>query len=274
MIIHNANAELGQVVADLAAEGASLHELLSDMDTGIWTQSTTFKQWSVWDVVAHLHFADHMALTSITSSDDFANLMKRLRDKSIPNYAGQWLSDEQGNAINGPELLERWYSLFNELCENLARADPTKRFDWVGPGMKAKMFATARLMETWAHGWEIYDLTNIPRDHTDRLSHIATIGVRTFGWTFNNRGLPVPDQPPFVCLSAPSGDEWTWNEANVDDCIRGSAVDFCQVVTQVRNVADTNLEVVGDAALAWMNIAQCFAGPPEDPPAPGSRTPK
>lgn len=274
MIIHNANADLGQVVSDLSAEGTALHALLSDMDTGIWTQSTTFKQWSVWDVVAHLHFADHMALTSITSSGDFAKLMQRLRDKSNSNYAKQWLSDEQGNALNGPELLERWYSLFNELCETLASADPSHRFEWVGPGMKAKMFATARLMETWAHGSEIYDLIDNLRVQTDRLMHIATIGVRTFGWTFSNRGIPVPDQPPYVRLLAPSGDEWSWNEASDDEYIRGSAVEFCQVVTQVRNVADTKLDVVGDAAAAWMNIAQCFAGPPEDPPAPGSRTTK
>jgi hypothetical protein len=43
------------------------------------------------------------------------------------------------------------------------------------------------------------------------------------------------------------------------------------VVTQVRAVADTELQVTGDTARRWMAIAQCFAGPPQDPPAPGSR---
>ena len=31
------------------------------------------------------------------------------------------------------------------------------------------------------------------------------------------------------------------------------------------------LTVVGDTANRWMAIAQCFAGGPEDPPAPGER---
>ena len=52
---------------------------------------------------------------------------------------------------------------------------------------------------------------------------------------------------------------------------KGSAVEFCQVVTQVRNIDDTNLSVVGDVATTWMQYAQCFAGQPEDPPQKGTR---
>jgi hypothetical protein len=53
--------------------------------------------------------------------------------------------------------------------------------------------------------------------------------------------------------------------------VEGSASEFCQVVTQVRNVADTRLRVSGETARRWMAIAQCFAGGPETPPAPGTR---
>jgi hypothetical protein len=44
--------------------------------------------------------------------------------------------------------------------------------------------------------------------------------------------------------------------------VSGSVEDFCLVVTQRRNVADTGLDVVGETATAWMQIAQAFAGPP------------
>jgi len=40
---------------------------------------------------------------------------------------------------------------------------------------------------------------------------------------------------------------------------------------RIRNVADTDLEVEGDTATEWMSIAQCFAGPPEQAPLPGTR---
>ena len=53
--------------------------------------------------------------------------------------------------------------------------------------------------------------------------------------------------------------------------VEGSAVEFCQVVTQGRNIRDTRLTVKGEGAVRWMAIAQCFAGAPKDPPAPGER---
>ncbi len=98
------------------------------------------------------------------------------------------------------------------------------------------------------------------------------IGVRTYGWTFANRKLDPPGAPPYVRLTAPSGDIWEFNEPSDTNFVEGSAVEFCHVVTQGRNIAEVNLKVVGEPAEKWMAIAQCFAGPPENPPEPGSRT--
>ena len=134
------------------------------------------------------------------------------------------------------------------------------------------MFTTARFMETWAHGQEIYDLKQRARTHTDRIKNVAVIGMKTFGWTFVNRGLEVPGPPPYVRLVAQSGAIWEWNEPSESEFVRGDAVDFCQVVTQGRSVTDTQLEVVGEISTRWMSIAQCFAGGPVDPPKPGERS--
>jgi len=73
-----------------------------------------------------------------------------------------------------------------------------------------------------------------------------------------------------VELTAPSGVLWTWNEPS-DERVSGSATEFCQVVTQTRNVADTKLEVTGAVAREWMSMAQCFAGAAREPPPPGTR---
>lgn len=269
----DAATSLQLVVDDLRAEGDELYTLLHDIDTGYWTQHSSFKDWTVWDVVAHLHFSDHMALTTLRSGEAFKLLLKEIgASGSAQSYTNTWLSKD-GHSINGPDLLERWRSMFLQLCDALAAANPDERFLWAGPGMKARMFATARQMETWAHGWEIYDLMDRQRVHTDRIKNIATIGVRTYGWTFANRKLPVPEPGPFVKLTAPSGVSWEWGDEQSPHRVEGDAVEFCQVVTQVRNIADTRLAVSGDNAIAWMAIAQCFAGPPEEPPAPGSRGP-
>ncbi len=109
------------------------------------------------------------------------------------------------------------------------------------------------------------------RIDTDRIRNIVILGLNTFGWTFANRKLSVPGPAPHLRLTAPSGEIWEWNTDNTIERIAGLASEFCQVVTQVRNIADTTLQVTGTTATQWMAIAQCFAGPPEDPPAPGTR---
>ena len=260
--------ELTAIVADLHAEGDELNELLERLEPEHWASPTTFKQWTVFDVVAHLHISDHMAVTTINSGDAFKAFLREAgaAEGSMKDFTRQWLGP-----ISPGELLDRWQALFSEMCDKLAALDPDTRLTWAGPGMRPRMFTTARQMETWAHGQEIYDLVGETRAPTDRLKNIAEIGVRTFGWTYANRGLPVPEVAPRVSLAAPSGGRWEWNAECTTDRVSGSAEAFCQVVTQVRNVADTELDVVGPVASEWMSMAQCFAGPPEEPPAAGTR---
>ncbi|HVZ10463.1 MAG TPA: maleylpyruvate isomerase family mycothiol-dependent enzyme [Rhodopila sp.] len=173
--------------------------------------------------------------------------------------------------LTGQRLRQQWHGSVLALCERLATLPTSTRLKWTGPDMGLRMFTTARQMETWAHGQEVFDVLGRTRRPTDRLRNIAEIGVRTYGWTFANRGLQEPGPPPYVRLTAPSGGIWEWNPLATNDRIEGDALDFCQVVTQVRNVSDTALCVIGAAAHSWMQIAQCFAGPPEEPPMPGTR---
>jgi uncharacterized protein (TIGR03084 family) len=145
------------------------------------------------------------------------------------------------------------------------------RVKWAGPDMSVRSSITARLMETWAHGQEVYDELGVVRVNGDRIRNIVVLGNNTYGWTFAVRGEQAPQPVPHLVLQAPSGEIWTYNEPSAEERIEGSAEAFCQVVTQVRNVADTDLVVCGPNAAQWMQKAQCFAGPPETPPAPGVR---
>jgi uncharacterized protein (TIGR03084 family) len=130
--------------------------------------------------------------------------------------------------------------------------------------MSVASSATARLMETWAHGQDIADALGATREPTGRLRHIAHLGVSTRGFTFALRQRPVPGTPVRVELAAPGGGTWAWGPDGAPDRVTGPAVDFCLVVTQRRNLADTSLTVTGPAAAEWMAIAQAFAGLPTD----------
>ncbi len=260
-----------QEVQDLRAEADELHGFLATLGEDDWGRPTAFKGWTAWDVVAHLHFYDQVSLLALGDEEIFANRRRELITTFGKGTSNTELARQDYGEWSAAELLERWIGGCRDMARQLGESDPKRRLPWFGPDMGVRMFTTARLMETWAHGQEVYDLMGAKREPTDRLKNIATIGVKTFGWTFVNRGLEVPGPPPYLQLLAPSGETWEWNEPSENECIRGDALDFCLVVTQGRNIADTPLEVVGEVANRWMSIAQCFAGGPVDPPEPGQR---
>lgn len=256
---------------DFEAEGRSLQQLLSGLTPAGWYQPTPFKQWTVWDVIAHLHLSDQWAAASLEGAAPFktaaAPVFTALKSgTTLADYTRAHFA-----SLPGPAILDAWRMCFADLTRRLAALDPKTRLTWFGPDMGARMFVTARYMETWAHSQDIYDLLGRQREYTDSIRSIATLGVKTFAFTFNNRGLPVPTPEPYVRLIAPSGAVWEWNTPSGTDLVEGKASEFCHVVTQGRNVADTKLRVMGNSARQWMAIAQCFAGLPEDPPAPGAR---
>ena len=256
---------------DLRAEADEFHAFLKTLDAADWSRPTPFLGWTPWDVVAHLHYFDRVALLALTDADAFAVTARELIAAAKAGASGAEYTRQELGVLDADELREQWHATCCEMTEQLGRADAKRRLPWFGPDMGVRMFTTARHMETWSHAQEIYDLMRAPRTHSDRIRNIAVIGVKTYAWSFLNRGLEVPGDPPYVQLIAPSGAIWEWNEPSDQSRVAGDALDFCRVVTQGRNIADTGLDVVGDAAARWMAIAQCFAGGPVDPPKPGER---
>lgn len=255
---------------DLLAEGQALHALLADQSADFYDRATSFKNWTVHDVLAHLHFSDHLALMAATKPDVFktelATIMAAMqKGTSLIDYTRAWLD----SAAQGAALMPQWYDTFSRMVAVFKAAPEDARYDWFGPPMGVAMFATARQMETWAHGLSVFDVAGENRVEEDRIKHICVIGCKTFGWTFQNRGETPPGPVPRVQLTLPSGSPFEAGDG--PDSVTGQAVDFAKVVTQTRNIADVDLTVKGPVAARWMAIAQCFAGPPEQPPAPGTR---
>ena len=261
-----------QQVDDLRAEAAELHRLLAGLRDRDRQGATQFKAWTIDDIVRHLHMGDTMALASASDPAGFATLMADIQAERRKGLSRVEQTRQRLGGLASRPLLNRWHETLERLCSVLAAKPADARLKWSGPDMGVRMFTTARQMETWSHGQAIYDLLGVERPPpSPRLRNIAEIGVRTFGWAYRNRGLSVPAVAPSVRLETPFDETWTWEQLASSDIVHGDAVAFCQVVTQTRNVADTSLAVRGETARHWMSIVQCFAGPPEAPPAPGSR---
>ena len=160
------------------------------------------------------------------------------------------------------ELLDRCRSEFESLLTAFDKLEPGTKVPWYGPSMSPASFATARLMEYWAHGQDVVDGLGLTRQPMMRLRHICHLGYRTRGFSYVNRGLAVPEGDVRVELTAPDGTTWSYGDADAVDRVTGTAHDFCLLVTQRRHRDDTELVATGPLADEWLSIAQCFAGPP------------
>lgn len=259
-----------QQANDFLEEVDLLAQLLKSIPEDSFETVTQFKGWTVNDVVGHLHMFDVAAMRSLESDDAFEEFFAPILERQSQGFTLLQTQYPFLNGLQGRALFETWYETALKVGAAFFHADPKRRLRWAGPDMSAKSNITARQMETWAHGHEIFDIFGEARRESDRIKNICHLGVVTYGWTFMNQKMPVPDPAPYVDLTAPSGAKWVWNEAS-DTYVKGDAVEFAQVVTQVRNVKDTALVCSGEAAQVWMENAQCFAGPPNLPPEQGTR---
>jgi uncharacterized protein (TIGR03084 family) len=259
-----------EVAAELEAETTALTAVLSRLPAAAWQQDTPAVGWTIRDQVTHLAFFDDATRAAVT--DPAAFLAQRAELLAL----GDRFPDEVAAThryLSGRACLDWFLRSRDALLAACRAADPATRLPWYGPDMSLASALTGRLMETWAHGQDIIDCLGERREPTARLRHIADLGVRTFAFSFRQRGLTAPGEPVRVELAGPDGRRWTWGLADAVNRVEGAAVDFCLVVTQRRNAADTSLRVTGTVAAEWMAIAQAFAGQPTGPRTPGSFTP-
>ncbi|MGZ4539459.1 MAG: TIGR03084 family metal-binding protein [Blastococcus sp.] len=251
--------DMAALTADLAAESAELIEVLAGLGEPDWGRDTPAAGWTVRDQITHLAYFDETATAAATDPDRFRAEAAALASEGtdFPDRVA-----ERFRALPGAEVLAWLRRARAEYLEVFAGLDPSTSLPWYGPPMSAASSVTARLMETWAHGQDVVDALGVSRRPTARLKHIAHLGVRTQGWSFRLRGLPVPEEPVRVELTGPDGEPWTWGPEDAADRVTGTAEDFCLLVTQRRHRADTGLAAVGPLATTWLDVAQVFAGAP------------
>jgi uncharacterized protein (TIGR03084 family) len=258
--------DLHDLCDDLAAEHESLDLLLDPLDEDGWRLPTPAAGWTMRDQVAHLYFGDKRARLTVVDPDAF----RALRDEEKADaavFARAMVGPELG--ADGRAAFEAWREERAGMLAAYRVADPKQRVEWYGPPMSPASKVTARIMETWAHGQDVADALGAMRAPTDRLRHVAHIGVGARRFSYVAHGLEVDETPVYVELVSPSGAIWTWGDASATDTVRGRALDFCLIVTQRRHRDDTDLDVRGVAANRWIDIAQAFAGPPGQGRSPG-----
>ena len=254
------------VYDDVLTEYEVLDTRLRALSAETWDLPTPAPGWSVRDQISHLAYFDDAARLAVADPNAFAEL----RRQALANLEGFVDAVRREHRGDDPgQLLAWWRDERHRMVEAFRAADPTRRVPWFGPAMTVPSQATARLMETWAHGQDIADALGLPPVVSLRLRHIAHLGVRAFANSFRARGLAVPDTAVRVELTAPDGSLWAFGPPEAADRVSGPALDFCMVVTQRRHPADTGLQTIGDVAHRWVAFAQAFAGRPGTGRQPG-----
>jgi uncharacterized protein (TIGR03084 family) len=260
-------ADVAGVLADLTAETAGLDALVASLSGEGWAVPTPAEGWTIAHQIAHLAWTDDIATLAATDAAAFTAAVQA----ALAVFDGYVDREADARAKQPPaELLASWREGRRALADALTAADPTTKLPWFGPPMSPTSMATARLMETWAHGQDVVDALGAQRPVTDRIRHIAHIGVRTRDFAYLVRDKVPPAEPFRVELAGPSGDLWAWGPEDARQQVTGPALDFCLLVTQRRHRDDLAVVAVGADADAWLDIAQAFAGPPGEGRKPGA----
>ena len=256
--------DMTTICAELQDELAALDSIVSSLDEAGWNTPTPAPDWMVRDQISHIGSTDRVAAIAAGEPERFqAEVVNQERGERSARML------KAGRAMSGAELLQWWREGRETMIAVFRRLDPKARIPWFGPAMSAVSFATARLMETWAHGQDIVDALGVERTATERLRHVAHIGVRARPFSYRIHDKEPPADDVRVELTSPAGALWTWGDEAAQNRVRGAALDFCLVVTQRRHVADTSLQVEGPVAHEWLSVAQAFAGPPGGGRQPG-----
>ncbi|MFQ5382185.1 MAG: maleylpyruvate isomerase family mycothiol-dependent enzyme [Dehalococcoidia bacterium] len=227
---------LEQIRLDLEAEQQDLGAVLVRLSAKDWERDSHAPGWKVRDQVAHLAYFDEAATRGILDPDGFRREIK----------------EGQANPEAGPSYLEK--------ARDLSHAEVLAWWERASSGL---------IKETWSHGLDVVDVVPFERPATDRIRHVAFIGVRARPFSYVTNGREPNNEEVFVDLVLPSGAPWQSGNPEAKNRISGSAEQFAKVACQRRHLADTQLKIEGEAAIEWMSIAQAFAGPPGQGRRPG-----
>ncbi|OZD14149.1 TIGR03084 family protein [Rhodococcus sp. 06-156-3C] len=257
-------ADLDSIIDDLRAEGDDLDALVSDLTDQQWSTLTPAEGWTVAHQIGHLSWTDNVAerTTSGAAGDDRAKAEFDIVLKQAWSDPTGFVDVAAEEEARRPDLLETWRSRRHAMTDALATVPAGVKIPWFGPPMSAASMATARLMETWAHGQDVADALGVRREPIERIRGVAHIGVRTRDFAYAVNHQTPPTEPFRVELTSPLGELWTWGPGDASQRVTGSAADFCLLVTQRAHRDDLDVHAEGADAQHWLTIAQAFAGPP------------
>jgi len=263
-------AAIDSVLADLAAEGDDLDQLVSGIEPHRWQADTPSPGWTIAHQIGHLASSDRFTVLAMTDPAAFESR----RAETTGDFDATTDAAAADAAVLPPaELLSEWRASRAAVLSGLAGVAPGHKVPWLVVPMAPASLASTRLMELVGHGQDIRDALGVSWRPTDRIVHLARLGYRTRDFAYLSRGLQPPAAEFRVELTSPGGELWTFGPEDAQQRVTGPAADFCLLVTRRRHRADLRLQADGADADRWLDVAQAYAGPPSAGREPGQFQP-
>lgn len=240
-----------EILSDLVAEQQFLDQSLQRIPIKNWDRVTPAKPWTVRDTISHLADFAELAADTLAGGDrvkEWQNAadLDALRQKAIV----------KGRGMRPQDVIEWWRGGRAKVVEPLSHMSEDDRVEWIEGTMSARTFATFRLMETWAHGLDIYQTLQIEVEDTARIRHVCWLGWKTLPYAFKAAGLDY--SPVRVEVIGPGYAKWVYGPEDAEDLIKGSASDWARLAVRRVKPKATRLKVTGEVAQQAVEVCQAF----------------
>ena len=160
--------------------------------------------------------------------------------------------------MRAQDVIEWWRGARAKVIEELSKSQQNTRVPWFKADMSARTFATARLMETWAHGLDIYESLGEECEDTIRLRHIAWLAWKSLPYAFEYAGEEYT-QPVRIEVLGPQWSKWIFGPQDTDQVIKGQAGEWCRVAVQRMDAAKADsLKAQGKVAETALRVARAY----------------
>lgn len=240
-----------EILSDLVAEQQFLDQFLQRITLKDWDRSTPARGWTIRDTISHLADSEELSAAAIQGTAD----LERLR--SAPDLdAVRQEAVKTGRKMRPQDVIEWWRGGRAKVVEPLSHMRAGDRIDWIEGSMSARTLATVRLMETWAHGLDIYTTMKAEIEDTPRIRHVCWLGWKTLPYAFKQAGLDYT--PVRVEVIGPGYAKWVYGPADTDQLIKGSAADWARLAVRRVRPDQTRLKVTGDVAGQALEVVKAY----------------
>ncbi|HEX9775295.1 MAG TPA: maleylpyruvate isomerase family mycothiol-dependent enzyme [Actinomycetota bacterium] len=246
-------AGIEDAIADLKAEHDEIDRLLTDLRDEQWSLTTTPEGWDIRDQVSHLADTNEICVDTVLGGPRPLN--EYAKEFSSPDALTE-SGCERGRAMTPQQVLAWFRDSASGVRAALTECDPGVRINW-GLGMSARMMVTARLMEHWAHHYDIRRALGLGPSISPRLKSIAFLSLRAVPYAL---GYAQAQQPPGTLRATLTfGDEtWELGPADADNAVTGDALEFCLLGVRRATRDETSLKAEGPLAEAALDNLRAF----------------